>query len=110
MSVVLDHVLAERAPREWTGFERIHRLRKGVRHARQRPGGVDVADEALRRLDPVGDAVQARGERGREREVGIAVGARDAALDAQARAVADDAEARGAVVVAPGKPSWRPGR
>src|SRR5262249_36907835 len=109
MAVVLDDLLPEGALGEFTRFECVDGLGKGVRHARQRLGCVDVALEAGGRLDPVRDAVEARGECRGEGEVGVAVGARDAAFDAHARAFADHAEAGGAVVVAPGEAGRRPG-
>src|SRR5687768_16526951 len=104
MAVVLDDVLAERLLRERARGEAVGGLRQGIRHALDVARGIDVALEAGRRLDPVADAVQARGERRGEAEVGIAVGPRDAAFDALRLALADDAEAGGAVVVAPGEP------
>src|SRR5205814_2368934 len=54
-----------------------------------------------RRLGLLPDAVESRGERRGEGEVGVRVGAGGAALDAQRLARADDPESRGAVVVAP---------
>ena len=89
--------------------ERIDCLCQRVRHALQIARAIDVADEGLRRLDLVADAVEPGGERGGEREVGVGVGAGNAALDAHPRAVdPDHAETGGAVVVAPRKARRRP--
>src|SRR2546425_1275269 len=96
-------LVPERPLREFAFREKICRGAQACGNSRQLLRGVDVADEALRRLDLVGDAIQARGQRSRERKVGIAVGAGDAALDTQALAFADDTEAGRAVVVAPGE-------
>ena len=108
MRVVLEHLRAEGALRERARREALVRLGERIRHARQVACRVDIADEALGRLDLVGDAVQPRGEGGGEREIRIGVGAGDAALDAQARAFAHHAEAGRAVVVAPREARRRP--
>ena len=71
-------------------------------------GGVGIAVEKRRRLDLVGDAVEAGSQRGGETEVGVAVGSGNAALDSQARTFAHHSKAGGAVVVAPGQARGRP--
>src|SRR5688572_32169665 len=106
---MLDDVCAEGLFCKCTFFENLDRLAERIRHARQVPRLIDVADEDIGRLDLVGNAVEARSERSGQREVRVAVGAGDAALDAQAWSGTDDAEAGGAVVEAPGKPRRRPG-
>src|ERR1044071_2071893 len=72
-----------------------------MRNLRQIRGSVHVAFVRGRRLDLVRDAVESRGERRGECEIWIRVRAGGAAFDAQRRSVADDAESRGAIVVAP---------
>src|SRR5438067_507311 len=109
VEIVIDHLLAERLPRPGALGERADRLAQRVRHLRQLRRRVDVAVERGRRLDVVLDAVESRGERRGEGEIDVRVRARRAALDAQRRSVADDAEAGGAVVVRPGDAGRREG-
>jgi len=99
--VVLVHLGAEDALREFAPLESIGRLRERVRHARQVARGINIANEDGGRLNAVRDAVEAGGKARGEREVRICIGTSDAALDAQAAALADDAEAGRAVVIAP---------
>src|SRR4051812_25854556 len=103
MRVVLDDVGPERAPGEVARLEALGRLGQRVRHALQVAGRIHVAREAFRRLEFSLDSVQPGCERGGEREIRIAVGTRNAALDAERLSFADDTEAGGAVVVAPGQ-------
>src|SRR5579859_6627627 len=105
---MLDHTGAERLLGELAFLERPDRLRQRVGHTLQIARTVGVADESLRRLDLVADAVEAGSERGGEGEVGVGIGTGDAALDAQALAIAHHPESGGAVVVAPREPRRRP--
>src|SRR5438309_1226736 len=50
VGVVLYNILPERPLRECAFFEHVHGLGKRIGHARQVPGGIDVAHETLRRL------------------------------------------------------------
>ena len=109
VGVVLDHVVAERGRGE-------RARREGVGGVPQRPrDGLDARWRRRRRRRRAAVArPAARSRRGPpptragEREVRVAVGARDAALDAQALVLADEAEPGGAVVVAPRDPGRRP--
>src|ERR687888_26578 len=89
VQVVLDHIRAEGRARQLTALQLAYRLAQRARHLRQIGGLIDVPLEDGRRLDPVLDAVQAGGDRGRVGQVRVRVGARDAALGAQGGAVAD---------------------
>ena len=79
-----------------------------VGHARDVGRGVRVAVEARTGVEAVLDAVQAGRDRRREREVRVHVGAGDARLQPERRAVADDAIAARAVVDAPRQRGRRP--
>src|SRR3989442_9214361 len=59
---------------------------------------VGVALVELRRLQPARDAVEPRGDRGGEGEIGVGVGARDPVLDAEPPALAAQPEAARPVV------------
>src|SRR4051812_16769021 len=87
MRIVLDDLGAECARGEIAGGKKLDGVAQAVGHPRQALRGVDVADEAFRRVDAVRDAVEPRGERRGEGEVRVAVGSGNAAFDAQARAV-----------------------
>src|SRR5438093_9463201 len=104
---VLDHLGAEGLAEERRALELRGRLRQRAGHLRQALGLVDVGREQRRRLEAARQPVEAGREGGGEDEVGIGVRTRDATLDPQRAAVADDAEARGAVVVRPGDPGRR---
>ena len=91
---------------------RVQRLRGGAQaagHRRQVPGGVHVAFEEGRRLDPLPDAIEPRGERRRKGQVGIAVRPGNAALNPQAGAAPHHPKAGRAVVIAPGEAGRGPG-
>src|SRR6267154_1040745 len=64
--------------------------------------GVGVALQRRLELQARVDPVQARGDDRAERQIGVEIRAADAVLKAQSRAVADDAQRAGAVVVSPG--------
>ena len=70
---------------------------------------IDIALENSRRLDLIGNSIQTRGQRGRIGEIGIAIGAGHATLDAQTVTMTDHAETRRPIVMAPGNPRRRPG-
>src|SRR3954464_14498196 len=108
VEVVVDDVVAERAPRERSLLERRDRLAQRRREP-LRVRLVGVALERRRRLEPLLDPVDPGGEQRREREVRVDVAARDARLDAQRRAVAHDAEAARPVVLPPRERRRRPG-
>ena len=76
--------------------------RSGRRQARALVRRVGVALERRLELEARVDAVQPGGDDRAERQVGVQVGAADAVLEAQRRAVADHAQRARAVVVAPG--------
>src|SRR5207248_10016149 len=76
-------------------------------HLRQRGVLVGVALVELGRLQLAGDAVQAGGDRRREREIWVGVGAGDAVLYPEAGALAAQAEAARAVVPADRDPRRR---
>ena len=69
---------------------------------------VDIPLEKSGWLNLVANAVQTGGQRRSVGEIGVAVGAGDARLNAQRRTVAYDAEARRAVVMAPRDARGRP--
>ena len=93
---VAEH-LAQILVRSRTG----RRLRAGRAAGRSRPRWPLPVIGCVR-LELLGDADQAAGERGGERQIGIGVGRGDAVLDApRGRVRARHAEGRGAVVVAP---------
>src|SRR3954453_4462681 len=91
VEVVRDDLLAERLARDGAGAEQLGGVAEGRRHARL-VGEVGVALVGRLELELVVDAVQAAGDERREREVGVAARAGHPALDAAARAVADDAQ------------------
>ena len=98
---MFDGVFAECVLREAARGEVLRCLRERIGHARQVAGRVDIAAEMIRRLDAIFDAIESGGERRCKGEIRIAVRAGDAAFDAQAPALADDAKPRGAVVALP---------
>ena len=102
VEVVRDDLLAERLARDRRSRRTARARRAACRHARALLGGVGVADERGLELEPGVDAVQPGGDDRAEREVRVQVGAADAVLEAHRRAVPDDAQRAGAVVVAPG--------
>src|SRR6187397_1585522 len=107
VEVVVDDLVAERGARHRASLERRDRLSErrrealGIRLVR-------VALERRRRLELLLDAVQPGRDHRREGEVRIHVTSGNAGLHASRRAVADDAEAAGAVVVAPCEGRRRP--
>src|SRR5213080_3969530 len=107
VQVVVDHVLAERLARHLAVLEAPDRVPQRVRealHVRL----VSVALELGGQGQVLLDAAQSRRQQGGEAQVGVDVRARDARLRAQVLAVADDAEAARAVVVAPRERRRRP--
>lgn len=109
VGVMVDYCRAQGLADKAAVGEEVGGFAEGVGDAGEMLGGVDVAGEDGGRFDLVGDAVETGGEGGGVGEVGVAVGARNAAFDAQALTLPDDAEAGGAVVVAPGEARRRPG-
>ena len=79
----LDHLFAEDLVGEGAVGEKFGRIAQGVRYARQMLRLVDIALKDRRRLNLVFDAVETRSEGSGEDQIGIAVGARNAAFDAQ---------------------------
>src|SRR6185295_3308338 len=59
MKIVLGHILAEGSTGELAALQLLDRLAQGGRDARQLLGRVEIPLKDLRRLDPLGDAVQA---------------------------------------------------
>ena len=103
VDIVSDHFGAEGAPGERAAFEEVGGLfqRRGERG---KPGiGVGVAGVDVARVEVLSDASHARRESGGEGQVRIGIRAGHPVLDAEGVAVADDAEADGAVVVGPGE-------
>src|SRR5918995_5352441 len=101
VQVVLDDLHAERTAGRLALCEELLRLaqvRRYVRLVRL----VGVADELLFEGELVLYSVQAGGDHGCDRQVRVHVPARQAVLHAQGAAVADDAQATSAVVLAPG--------
>src|SRR3954452_5304560 len=107
VEVVVDYVVSERRARHGAVLECLDRLQEGVREALG-VRLVRVPLERRRQLERILDAVEAGCQDGREGKVGIDVAARDSRLRPQALAVADDAEAAGAVVVPPREGRRRP--
>src|SRR5260221_5725722 len=93
VEVVLDDVGSEDLPRPRTGLERGDRLVQRVRHLGKVAGLIEIALEGGGWLDLVLDAVESRGQRGRECEIRICVGAGHAALDSTRGPMSHDAEA-----------------
>ena len=108
MRVVIDHVIPQRATHECALRKELGGVAQIVRHARQRLRLVDIACKNCRWLSLVADAVQPGSERGGVGEIRIAVGSRNARLNAQGGAMTHHAKARGAVVVAPRDARGRP--
>src|SRR5687767_12613561 len=109
MQVMLDNPLAKCRPRHLRALELGDRLAQRLRHLRQRRILVGVAVVRLGRLQLALDAVQAGGDGGRERQVGVRVGAGDPVLDTERRALAAQPEAAGAIVPADGDAGRREG-
>lgn len=107
VEVVVDDLVAEGATRHRSLLEGGDRFT----HRRWEPVRirlVGVALEARRELELLLDPVQAGGDHGREREVGVRVAAGDPRLGAPGRSVPDDAEPTRAVVVPPRERRRRP--
>src|SRR5206468_11324046 len=98
VQVVLDDTLAEGRARDLRAFELGDRLAQRLGHLGERLVLVRVALAELRRLEPARDAVEPRGDRRGEREVGVRVRAGDPILDAEGRARAAEPEAARTVV------------
>src|SRR5215218_7871189 len=101
VEVVGDDVGAQRLAGDRALGEEAAGLAQRARHVLDVGRGVGVALADRWELDLLIDAVQARGDEPGERQVGVDVTARQTALEAPPRPVADDAEGAGAVVVAP---------
>src|SRR5687767_1441353 len=99
MRIVIDDRGAESGTCEGTRAEALGRFLERGGEAGQMPGAVDVADETFRRLGATRDTIESGGERRREREIRVAVGARKAALDAQALIDSHHTKTGSAVVV-----------
>src|SRR3954463_4821107 len=108
VTVMLDDCAAEGFLRELAIREELGGLRQRMRYMAQVLRGVRIAYERFRRLDLIRESIEPRGQGGGKSQIRIAVGARDAALDAHRRPVADDAETGSAVVIAPGEARRRP--
>src|SRR6266542_2044467 len=102
MDVVVHELLAEYLTRKGARREPVGRVPQALRNPGERLGRVGVPLKDRRRLGAARDAVQSRGERGSISQIRVRVGARDAALDPQRGTLSHHAEARRAVVVAPG--------
>src|SRR2546425_2549404 len=98
VQVVLDDALAEGRARDLRALELGDRLAQRLGHLGERRVLVRVALVELRRLEPAREAVEPRGDRRGEREVGVRVRAGDPILDAEGRAHAAEPEAARAVV------------
>src|SRR5260221_4195465 len=102
VEIVIDHVVAERLPRHLSVLQ----LCDGFAHRVRKPfdvGLVCVAFELGRQLELLLDAMEARRQQGGEGEIWVGVRAGDSRLASQVLPVADDPEAAGAVVMAPGQ-------
>src|SRR2546430_14764129 len=107
VEVVVDDVVAEGRPGRPPLLEACDRIAQRVRktlHVRL----VGIALELRRQSELLFDALQAGCKKGREAQVRVGVGARDARLGAQVLAVADDAKTAGTVVVSPRQRGRRP--
>jgi hypothetical protein len=80
---VLDDLFAEGALGEGAGLEQVDGLVQRAGDVGQVARRVHVAHETLGWLGLVGDAVEPGGQQTGQRQVRVAVGARDAALDPQ---------------------------
>src|SRR5690606_36378034 len=65
--------------------------------------------KAFRRFELILDSVEPRSDGSCQCQIGIAVGSRNAAFDAQARSTTYNPETGGTVVVTPGEPGRGPG-
>ncbi len=97
---MLDHLVAEHAPRERALLPQQQRLRHAARHPLRR-GLVGVALEGGLQLELLLDAGQPRGDDRRRREVGVHVPSRDPVLQPQRGSVSDEPEGTRPVVPAP---------
>src|SRR5712691_6401159 len=100
VQVVRHHRLAKGLASDPGALELVEGLPKRLRHLRQLRVLVGIAVVELGWLELLVDPVESGGDRSREREVGISVGARNAILHPETRALAAEAEAAGAVVPA----------
>src|SRR3954453_18487709 len=107
VQVVVDHLVAEQRTCHSPALEPRDRLAHRRRKALD-IGLVRVPLEGRPQLELLLDPVEARCKQRAEREIRIRVGARDARLCAQRLAMADDAKAARAVVVAPCERRRRP--
>src|SRR5437870_1497727 len=98
VQVVLDDSLAEGRARDLRALELDDRLAERLGHLGERRVLVRVALVELGRFEPARNAVEPRGDRGSEREVGVRVRTGDPVLDAKALALAAKPEAARAVI------------
>src|SRR5439155_17944932 len=107
VQVMVDHVVAERLARHRPALQQPDGLAQGAREALD-VGLVGVAFELRRKFELLLHAMQPGREQCREAQVRVGVSAGDARLGPQVLAVADDAKAARAVVVAPRESRRRP--
>ena len=91
--VMLDHVGAEDAAGKVAVLEKVCCIAQAHRNARQMLCSVDVTLKDGRRLDTLLDTLQPSGQRSGHYQIGVTIGTRHTRFDAQALAMADDAEA-----------------
>src|SRR5262245_946849 len=107
VQVVLDHPFAKRRPRHLRALQLGDRLAERLGHLGKRRVFVRVALVELGRLEPARDAVEPGGDRGREGQIRIGVGARDTILHAEASPFTAEPEATRPVVPAGHDPRGR---
>src|SRR6266496_5147710 len=95
VEVVFDHRLAESLARQLRPLQLVERLPQRLGHLAELRVLVGVAVVEPGRLEPLVDAVQARGDGRGKGQVRIGVGARNAVLHAEARPFPAQAEAAG---------------
>src|SRR5207247_3817263 len=90
--VMFYDVLTECAGGELARREPVGRFLQRDRQTGQMARRIHVAGKAFRRLDAIADSIEARREGRREREIRIAVGTRNPALNSQSGSAAHDAK------------------
>src|SRR5262249_45575329 len=100
VEIVVNPSVAEGPARHLGTLELGDRLAQRLGHLRQRGVLVRVALVELRRLETALDTVQSRRDGGREGEIGIRVGTRNAVLHAEGAALSAETEAARAIVPA----------
>src|SRR5712692_5945073 len=109
LEVMLDHLVAEGLARHPRAPELVERIAQSLGNLRQLRARIRVPLEHRRQLELLLDAVQPRRDGGGEGQVRIGIGAGDAVLDPEARVLAAEPEAAGAVVPPPRDPRGREG-